>query len=47
MLYRVFNPRFIFAGVTLLVLDLVAILVTLTGLRSNTLALSEVFGWAE
>ncbi|KAL2680956.1 hypothetical protein Neosp_008559 [[Neocosmospora] mangrovei] len=47
MLYRVFNPRFIFAGVTLLVLDLVAIVVTLTGLRSNTLALSEVFGWAE
>ncbi|KAF4458875.1 hypothetical protein FALBO_14383 [Fusarium albosuccineum] len=47
MLYRVFCPRFLMAGVTLLVLDLVAITVTLTGLRSNTLSLSEVFGWSE
>jgi phosphatidylinositol glycan class O len=47
MLYRVFSPRFMLAVVLLLVLDLVAILVTLTGLRSNTIAVSEVFGWAE
>ncbi|KAF4984156.1 hypothetical protein FZEAL_601 [Fusarium zealandicum] len=47
MLYRVFCPRFMIAGVVLIVLDLVAILVTLAGLRSNTLALSEVFGWAD
>lgn len=47
MLYRVFNPRFMLASLLLLVLDVVAILVTLGGLRSNTLALSEVFGWAD
>ncbi|KAH6890539.1 hypothetical protein B0T10DRAFT_486144 [Thelonectria olida] len=47
MLYRVFSPRFIFAGVSLIVLDVVAILVTLTGLRSNTLAIGEVFGFAD
>ncbi|KAF7554652.1 hypothetical protein G7046_g6757 [Stylonectria norvegica] len=47
MLYRVFNPRFMLAGVLLLVLDLVAIGVTLLGLRSNTLALGEIFGWAD
>lgn len=47
MLFRVFSPRFMMAGVLLLVLDLVGILVTLTAVRSNTLAISEVFGWAE
>ncbi|KAH7143893.1 hypothetical protein EDB81DRAFT_510490 [Dactylonectria macrodidyma] len=46
MLYRVFSPRFMMAGTSLLVLDLVAILVTLTGVRSNTLAIGEVFGFA-
>ena len=47
MLYRVFNPRFMLAAVLLLVLDLVVIVVTLTGVRSNTLSISEVFGWAD
>lgn len=47
MLYRVFNPRFMLAGVVLIVLDLVIILVTLLGVRSNTLAVGEVFGWAD
>lgn len=47
MLYRVFSPRFMLASTVLLVLDLVTILVTLTGLRSNTLSLGEVFGWAD
>ncbi|KAI5459848.1 hypothetical protein BGZ63DRAFT_388801 [Mariannaea sp. PMI_226] len=47
MLYRVFNPRFMLAGAVLLVLDLVVILVTLTGVRSNTLSLGEVFGFAD
>jgi phosphatidylinositol glycan class O len=47
MLYRVFSPRFMTGAALLLVVDIVGILVTLTGLRSNTLAISEVFGWAE
>lgn len=47
MLYRVFSPRYMTAGVLLVVLDLVLLLVTLTGLRSNTLSVSEVFGWAD
>ncbi|KAG5980924.1 hypothetical protein E4U55_003481 [Claviceps digitariae] len=47
MLYRVFSPRFLMAGVLLLVLDLVLLLVTLTGVRCNTLSVSEVFGWAD
>ncbi|KAG5941444.1 hypothetical protein E4U59_001762 [Claviceps monticola] len=47
MLYRVFSPRFMMAGVLLLVLDLVLLLVTLTGVRCNTLSVSDVFGWAD
>jgi GPI ethanolamine phosphate transferase 3 subunit O len=47
MLYRVFNPRFMMAAMLLLVVDLVGIVVALLGLRSNTLAISEVFGWVE
>ncbi|KAG5919596.1 hypothetical protein E4U42_006476 [Claviceps africana] len=47
MLYRVFSPRFLMAGVLLLVLDLVLVLVTLTGVRCNTLSVSDVFGWAD
>ncbi|CAM1503017.1 Fc.00g077930.m01.CDS01 [Cosmosporella sp. VM-42] len=47
MLYRVFNPRFILAALLLPLLDLVVLLVTLLGLRSNSLALGEVFGWAD
>ncbi|KAF5025875.1 hypothetical protein F66182_2044 [Fusarium sp. NRRL 66182] len=47
MLYRVFSPRFMLAATVLLVIDLVTIFVTMTGLRSNTLSLGEVFGWAD
>jgi len=47
MLYRVFSPRFMMAAVLLLVVDLVGILVALTGVRSNTHAVSEVFGWSD
>ncbi|KAG6023461.1 hypothetical protein E4U41_002012 [Claviceps citrina] len=47
MLYRVFSPRYMMAGVLLVVLDLVLLLVTLTGLRTSTLSVSEVFGWAD
>ncbi|KAL2019508.1 hypothetical protein VTK56DRAFT_9542 [Thermocarpiscus australiensis] len=47
MLYRVFSPRFMTAAVVLLVVDVVGILVALAGVRCNTLAVSEVFGWVE
>lgn len=46
MLYRVFSPRFMMAGVLLVVLDVVAA-ATLAAVRSNTLSVVEVFGWAE
>lgn len=47
MLYRVFSPRFMMASAVLLIVDVVGILVTLTGVRSNTLAIGEVFGMAD
>ncbi|RDA82896.1 hypothetical protein CP532_4349 [Ophiocordyceps camponoti-leonardi (nom. inval.)] len=47
MLYRVFSPRFMMAAVLLVVLDLVVVLVSLTGLRTNMLSVSDVFGWQE
>jgi phosphatidylinositol glycan class O len=47
MLYRVFSPRFMMAAVLLLTLDLAGIVITLAGTRCNTLAISEVFGWAD
>lgn len=47
MLYRVFCPRFMMAAAVLVVVDMVGIVVTLTGVRINTLAVSEVFGWAD
>lgn len=47
MLYRVFMPRYMLAAAVLIIVDLVGITVTLTGLRTNVLAISEVFGWAE
>ncbi|KAI1398449.1 hypothetical protein F4819DRAFT_468496 [Hypoxylon fuscum] len=47
MLYRVFNPRFMMAAAVLLVVDLVGIAVTLLGVRTNVLAISEVFGFAD
>ncbi|KAK4123184.1 hypothetical protein N657DRAFT_645923 [Parathielavia appendiculata] len=47
MLYRVFGPRFMTAAVVLLVVDIVGILVALAGVRCNTMAIGEVFGWAE
>ncbi|KAK4175967.1 hypothetical protein QBC36DRAFT_15948 [Triangularia setosa] len=47
MLYRVFMPRFATAAVVLIVVDLVGLLVGLAGVRVNTVAIGEVFGWAE
>lgn len=47
MLYRVFSPRFMVAALLLLLMDILGILITLAGVRTNSLAISEVFGWAE
>ncbi len=47
MLYRVFGPRFMTAAVVLVVVDVVGIVVALGGVRCNTAAVGEVFGWAE
>ncbi|EAA27912.1 hypothetical protein GE21DRAFT_4137 [Neurospora crassa] len=47
MLYRVFSPRFMTAAVTLLVVDVVAVVVGLTGVRVNMMSVAEVFGWAD
>ncbi|KAK9418780.1 putative GPI ethanolamine phosphate transferase 3 [Seiridium unicorne] len=47
MLYRVFSPRYMMAAAVLIVIDLVGIAITLTGVRTNTMAVSEVFGWAD
>ncbi|KAI3337362.1 GPI ethanolamine phosphate transferase 3-like protein [Xylariaceae sp. AK1471] len=47
MLYRVFSPRFMMAAAVLLIVDLVGILVTLLGVRTNVLAVSDVFGFAD
>ncbi|KAI0013612.1 hypothetical protein F4779DRAFT_344091 [Xylariaceae sp. FL0662B] len=47
MLYRVFSPRFMTAAAVLLVVDLVGIAVALLGVRTNVLAISEVFGFAD
>ncbi|CAJ2507032.1 Uu.00g082180.m01.CDS01 [Anthostomella pinea] len=47
MLFRVFCPRFMTASAILLTVDLVGIVVTLLGVRTNVLAISEVFGFAD
>jgi phosphatidylinositol glycan class O len=47
MLYRIFCPRFMSAAVFLLVVDVIGILVALPGVRLNSLAIAEVFGWSE
>lgn len=47
MLYRVFSPRFMMAAVLLLVVDIVGVLVTLAGVRLNTKAIYDVFGYPE
>ncbi|KAI0429201.1 GPI ethanolamine phosphate transferase 3-like protein [Xylaria sp. FL1042] len=47
MLYRVFSPRYMMAAAILLIVDLVGIIVALLGVRTNTLAVSDVFGFAD
>ena len=45
MLYRVFMPRFLLAGIVLVVVDLVLIMVALMGVRVSALSVGEVFGF--
>ncbi|PKS10007.1 hypothetical protein jhhlp_004632 [Lomentospora prolificans] len=47
MLYRVFSPRFMAAGLILLTVDVVGILVTLMGVRVNSRVVYDVFGYPE
>ncbi|KAI1144187.1 GPI ethanolamine phosphate transferase [Hypoxylon sp. FL0543] len=47
MLYRVFSPRFMMAALVLLVVDLVGIGVALLGVKTNTLSIGDVFGFAD
>ena len=45
MLYRIFSPRFMLGGVTLLVGELVLVLVGVAAVRWNAEAVGEVFGF--
>jgi GPI ethanolamine phosphate transferase 3 subunit O len=47
MLFRVFCPRFMMAGALLVVVDVLGVGMALAGVRSNTLAVGEVFGYPE
>ncbi|RYP93420.1 hypothetical protein DL770_000463 [Monosporascus sp. CRB-9-2] len=47
MLYRVFCPRFIAAAAILLIVDIVGIAIALLGVRTNVLAIGDVFGFAD
>ena len=47
MLYRVFSPRYMMATTLLLVVDLLGVGIALLGVRSNSLAVGEVFGFAD
>lgn len=44
MLYRIFSPRFMMGGLSLLVVDLVAIFIAVGGTRWSFLSIGEVFG---
>ena len=45
MLYRIFCPKFMTAAAVLVVVDIIGILVSLMGVRWNTISIGEVFGW--
>jgi GPI ethanolamine phosphate transferase 3 subunit O len=45
MLYRVFMPRYLLAGVLLVVVDVVVIVISLTGVRVSGMSIGEVFGY--
>ncbi|KAF2205418.1 hypothetical protein GQ43DRAFT_407499 [Delitschia confertaspora ATCC 74209] len=46
MLYRIFSPRFMMGAVGLLVVEIVAIFISIGGVRNSFLSVAEVFGWA-
>jgi GPI ethanolamine phosphate transferase 3 subunit O len=45
MLYRIFSPKFMTAAIVMLIVDVVGFFVALLGVRYNTMAVGEVFGW--
>jgi phosphatidylinositol glycan class O len=45
MLYRIFCPKFMTAAAVLVVVDLIGIIVSLMGVRWNTISIGDVFGW--
>ncbi|KAF2025314.1 hypothetical protein EK21DRAFT_116950 [Setomelanomma holmii] len=45
MLYRIFSPRFMLGAASLLVVDVVAIFVSLWGARMSMLSVAEIFGF--
>lgn len=47
MLFRVFSPRFMMAALMLVVVDVAVLVFALLGVRANTLAISDVFEWAD
>lgn len=47
MLYRIFSPRFMTAAAVLLVVDVIGVIVTIPGARSNMHSVAELFGWAD
>ncbi|RYP18364.1 hypothetical protein DL765_003976 [Monosporascus sp. GIB2] len=47
MLYRVFCPRFMTAAAILLTVDIIGTTIALLGVRTNVLAIGDVFGFAD
>lgn len=45
MLYRIFSPKFMMAGIVLILVDIIGIFIALMGVRWNTLSVATVFGW--
>lgn len=45
MLYRVFSPRFMMGAAVLSVVDVVALLIAVGGVRWSILSVGDVFGW--
>lgn len=47
MLYRVFMPRMLLSITVLLLVELVGVLVAITGVRFSMVSVGEIFGWPE
>jgi len=45
MLFRIFNPRFMTGAAVLMVVELITIVVSLIGFRTNMLGVTEIFQW--